>query len=60
MKYLEDKFDGVHSRLDKINGHVGKNTEHRISSDTTIKNFKWLVGVFGGITILNVLVNIIK
>lgn len=44
---IKDGFEGVHTRQDKTNGNVIKNTEHRIKVESALSIYKWLFGALG-------------
>ena len=59
-KTVVDGFRGVHKRQDVTNGKVVTNTEWRLKSEGSITVIKYIVGLIGFTTIVNVIINIIK
>lgn len=55
---VDEGFKGVHIRQDLTNGNVKCNTEYRLKASATIGVLKWLVGVFGVGTIVNLILTI--
>lgn len=44
---IDDGFRGVHTRQDKTNGNVIKNTEFRLTAVGSILALKYLIGILG-------------
>ena len=57
---INDGFDGTHKRLDITNTKVIKNTEWRLKTEGSLSVIKYLVGIIGFATIINVVVNFFK
>jgi len=54
------RLEAISRRLDITNGNVKKNTDFRIEISTTIKNFKWLLGLLGISNILNIIYMLLR
>lgn len=54
-KSIDEGFKGVHSRQDKTNGNVIKNTEHRLKTEGAVNTLKYVVGVLGVSNIILIL-----
>jgi len=55
---VDEGFKGVHLRQDTANGKIIKNTEYRLQAVATVNLLKWLVGVFGAGTLVNLIITI--
>ena len=58
IKYNQNKFEEMISHQKTTNGNVKANTEHRIATQANLRLIKWLITIFGGLTVINVILTI--